>query len=198
MAMTTTIGNRLDRRTAILRAAREVLAAKGLEATRISEIVARAGVAQGTFYLYFPSKTSLVLALTEDMKAETMVAIQGVLETATSFADIVADGVRATLLVMGRYRDVLGLIHSRFAMSETADICEEMDKPFYGFVSAMIRQAQEAGVISHTVEPDIAARLVVGLIEYAAHECYVMQPQAPIEAYINEVTRFIQSALGVA
>lgn len=196
--MTTTIGNRLDRRTAILQAAREVLAAKGLEATRVSEIVARAGVAQGTFYLYFPSKTSLVLALTEDMNAETMAAIQGALETATSFAEIVANGVRATLLVMGRYRDVLGLIHSRFGMSETADICVEMDKPFYGVVSMMIRQAQDAGAISRAVEPDIAARLVVGLIEHAAHECYVTQSNAPIEAYINEVTRFIQSALGVA
>ena len=39
----------VDRRGEILKAAREVLAEKGLEATRISEIVARAGVAQGTF-----------------------------------------------------------------------------------------------------------------------------------------------------
>ena len=67
-AMATEIGSKLDRRAAILQAAREVLATKGLEAAKISDIVARAGVAQGTFYLYFPSKSSLVIALTEEMR----------------------------------------------------------------------------------------------------------------------------------
>ena len=53
----------VDRRAALLDAARQIFAAKGVEAARVSEIVARAGVAQGTFYLYFTSKASLVLAL---------------------------------------------------------------------------------------------------------------------------------------
>jgi len=42
------------RRADLLAAARAILAEKGLEAATVSEIVARAGVAQGTFYLYFP------------------------------------------------------------------------------------------------------------------------------------------------
>ncbi len=45
---------RNERYTALLATARDILAEKGFEATTVSEIVARAGVAQGTFYLYFP------------------------------------------------------------------------------------------------------------------------------------------------
>ena len=56
-----------ERRTQILDAARSILAEKGFEATTVSEVVAKAGVAQGTFYLYFPSKASLVEALCEEM-----------------------------------------------------------------------------------------------------------------------------------
>src|SRR5215472_17408382 len=59
--MATDVSRKVDRRAALLQAAREVLAEKGYEATKVSDIVARAGAAQGTFYLYFPSKLSLVL-----------------------------------------------------------------------------------------------------------------------------------------
>lgn len=40
----------------ILKAAIDVIPEKGLDKTSISDIVKKAGVAQGTFYLYFSSK----------------------------------------------------------------------------------------------------------------------------------------------
>ena len=196
--MATAISDKLDRRAAILQAAREVLAAKGLEATKVSEIVARAGVAQGTFYLYFPSKSSLVIALTEEMNVEMMAALEQGIAQATSLADVIIRCVRATFGVMGRYRDILGLIHSRIGLTEMSEMCIEMDKPFNGFVAAMIRQGQASGEVSAAVNPEIAGRLIVGLIEHAGHECYVFQEQGPTEAYIAEMTRFIQGALGIA
>jgi len=196
--MATVISDKLDRRAAILQAAREVLAAKGLEATRVSEIVARAGVAQGTFYLYFPSKSSLVMTLTEEMNVEMMAALQQCIAEATSLAEVIGKCVRATFGVMGRYRDILGLIHSRIGLSEMNEMCIEMDKPFYGFVANMIRAGQDSGEVSAAVNPDIAGQLIVGLIEHAAQECYVFQSQTPTEAYIAEMTRFVGSALGIA
>jgi len=195
--MATAISDKLDRRATILQAAREVLAAKGLEATRVSEIVARAGVAQGTFYLYFPSKSSLVIALTEEMNVEMMAALEQGIAQATSLADVITKCVRAAFGVMGRYRDILGLIHSRIGLTEMSELCIEMDKPFNGFVAAMLRQGQASGEVSAAVNPEIAGQLIVGLIEHAGHECYVFQEQDPTEAYIAEMTRFIQGALGV-
>ncbi len=40
---------------------------KGVEKTKISDIVKLAGIAQGTFYLYFPSKLSVMPAIAEVM-----------------------------------------------------------------------------------------------------------------------------------
>src|SRR5258708_18467004 len=54
-----------DRRTELLAAARTVFAKKGYEDATVSEIVGRAGVAQGTFYLYFPGKEALAGAFAE-------------------------------------------------------------------------------------------------------------------------------------
>jgi AcrR family transcriptional regulator len=51
------------RREQILDSAAQVLAAKGLAAMTVADVVAGAGVAKGTFYLYFSSKEELVAAL---------------------------------------------------------------------------------------------------------------------------------------
>ncbi len=180
-----------------MQAAREVLAEKGLDAARVSEIVARAGVAQGTFYLYFPSKPALVMALGEEMNTEMLAAVQQAVSQADSFTGAINEGVAATFEVMGRYRDVLNVIHSRLNLAEMRALCEEMYQPFYGFISGLIRQAQSAGMASADVNPELSARLIVGLCQYAGDECFVTHAQTPSEAYIAEVARFIRSALGL-
>jgi AcrR family transcriptional regulator len=43
-----------------------VFAEKGYHRTKVSDIVRKAGVAQGTFYLYFDSKKSLFLTLLDE------------------------------------------------------------------------------------------------------------------------------------
>jgi TetR/AcrR family fatty acid metabolism transcriptional regulator len=99
---------------------------------------------------------------------------------------------------MGRYGDVLDVIHSRFAIEELRVLCEEMYEPFYSFISDLIRQGLSSGDIrAHDVNPDIAARLIVGLTEHAANECYVFHTQTPSEAFLAEVARFVRAALGV-
>src|SRR5436190_1910232 len=49
--------------TAILEAAEEVAAARGLEATSTAAIAERAGIAVGTLYNYFPDREALIAAL---------------------------------------------------------------------------------------------------------------------------------------
>ena len=59
MARTATPG----RREALLAAGERVLQERGVEKATVTEIAHEAGVAQGTFYLYFHSKGDLVAAL---------------------------------------------------------------------------------------------------------------------------------------
>jgi AcrR family transcriptional regulator len=53
------------RRQEILEAGERVILAKGIAKASVDDIVAAAGVAKGTFYLYFASKEALVHALRE-------------------------------------------------------------------------------------------------------------------------------------
>ncbi|GAE31294.1 TetR/AcrR family transcriptional regulator [Alkalihalobacillus hemicellulosilyticus] len=49
---------------------------KGFEHTSVSDIVKQAGVAQGTFYLYFKSKNELVPAIAERILTTLFESIQ--------------------------------------------------------------------------------------------------------------------------
>ncbi|MCV4785307.1 TetR/AcrR family transcriptional regulator, partial [Escherichia coli] len=49
-----------DKRTAILRAATTVFARKGFFNSKVSDIAAEAGIADGTVYLYFKGKDDIL------------------------------------------------------------------------------------------------------------------------------------------
>lgn len=59
-----------ERRSEIIAAARHLFLTKGIENTSISDIVKAAGIAQGTFYLYFDSKEAIIEAVIEEMADE--------------------------------------------------------------------------------------------------------------------------------
>ncbi|MRG96445.1 TetR family transcriptional regulator [Polyangium spumosum] len=59
--------DKAERRLELLRAARDVFATKGYHAAKVDDIVARASVAKGTFYLYFPDKRSVFVELVDGL-----------------------------------------------------------------------------------------------------------------------------------
>lgn len=62
-ATTRTVLDRETRRQQILTAATSVFARKGYRNASVSDIIEAAGIARGTFYLYFQSKEEIFLAL---------------------------------------------------------------------------------------------------------------------------------------
>ncbi len=70
------IVDRNARRAEFASAAMTVFAERGVTNATVSDIVKAAGVAQGTFYLYFDSKDDVVLAVAEQMTAGMVVAIE--------------------------------------------------------------------------------------------------------------------------
>ena len=63
------------RKLALQKAAREVFEEKGFFDTRIADIVARAGIAQGTFYTYFDSKEAIFTSISKEVVAEMLIAL---------------------------------------------------------------------------------------------------------------------------
>jgi AcrR family transcriptional regulator len=195
--MATELSEKRDRRAALLEAGRQVLAQKGLEAAKVSDIVARAGVAQGTFYLYFPSKLSLVVALVQAMNMDTMAEVTEAVASAASLGAAIDAAVAASFTAMERFRDVLGIVLSTSTLVEIRAECHQLFEPIVAYVAALIRDGQANGEIYPSVDPEISARLIIHLIEHAGQECYVFNTETPSAAFITEVAQFVRNAMGV-
>jgi AcrR family transcriptional regulator len=188
----------LARRAELLKVAREVLAEKGFEAATISEIVARAGVAQGTFYLYFPSKISLVVTLATEMQATIEQALRTSYAEAQSLGEMIDRSVQSAFEILGQYRDILALVHSGLRWTEAEEAHAHIFTPYHTLIAETIRRAQENGAVSPTINPEVTAVFIVGTIYYAADQCYVYHSSIPPEVYVSEAARFIRQALGVS
>jgi AcrR family transcriptional regulator len=108
-------GNRFERRKQRTRddlvvAATRVLANKGLQATKITDIAAAADVGVGTFYLHFETKDALYDALVEDAAQRLKAAVDAARE---GIDDPVAE-TRAATAAMCRFardnREVFKLV----------------------------------------------------------------------------------------
>jgi AcrR family transcriptional regulator len=64
------------RRKELLKAATRVFARKGYRAASISDVVQAAGVARGTFYIYFRSKQDIFAAIVDNFREEEKPLIQ--------------------------------------------------------------------------------------------------------------------------
>ena len=67
------------RRAELVAAAARLFAEQGVGDTAVSDIVRAAGVAQGTFYLYFDSKDAIVCAVAEELIGGMVARIEEVL-----------------------------------------------------------------------------------------------------------------------
>src|SRR3954465_5794485 len=112
---------RLDRRTQLLNAARAVFAKKGYEEATVSEIVGRAGVAQGTFYLYFPGKESLAGAFAELISERFAEVATERTARSRTFDTALARVFEAAYLVADEHRDVFMIANRGLELVEDLD-----------------------------------------------------------------------------
>lgn len=180
-----------ERRQQILGAARAVFDEKGYESATVSDIVRRAGVAQGTFYLYFPSKKAVVVGLARRPMELVAQDLQAVAETVTSFEGTLRAMVKAGFAVARRYPDLCRIIHmSDDSMAEAKST--EAGREITSRGESMFQQAAESGQLAD-VEPEIAFELFRSILTGAMKNACVGQTDERIDeieaAVANTVVR---------
>ena len=171
-------------RERLVSAAAEVFAVSGYHASRVSDIVARAGVAQGTFYLYFPSKEAVFLELVDRFFTRTLAETLGAADPAeaATAADVAAQ-VRAmwrTLIVRCRQQPAAAMAVLRDAPALGPDMRDRV-RGYYeriaGAVAAYITVASGRG-LARPVDARLAGWLVQGLVDRAMYYALVLDPGA--------------------
>ena len=62
-----TTGTRQERRAQILQCAKEIFSKNGFHNASVADLIEQAGIARGTFYLYFSSKRAIFDTLLENL-----------------------------------------------------------------------------------------------------------------------------------
>ncbi len=189
----------MNKKEIIVHTAIEVFREQGIEKTKISDIVKAAGIAQGTFYLYFPSKLSLMPAIAEVMVVKTMAIVQESVEETATFPLQLEQLVEAIFQVTHDYHEIQALIYSGLASTEHLKEWETVYAPFYNWISERLQEAKEAGIIRSSIHADRTAKMIIGLVESAAEQIYLYDSEQEDQARIQqaEVNDFLRYALGM-
>ncbi|ARJ39718.1 TetR/AcrR family transcriptional regulator [Sporosarcina sp. P21c] len=187
----------MGKKTAIVHSAIEVFKEQGIEKTKISDIVKRAGIAQGTFYLYFPSKLSLMPAIAEVMVAKTMDVVKLTVDHDASYAKQFEQMVDAIYEVNKEYYEILAVIYSGLASTEHIREWESVYAPFYEWISEKLEAAKKAGAVRQSIKPDRTAKIIIGLIESTAEQVflYAQHDESEADRQKEEVLDFLSHAL---
>jgi AcrR family transcriptional regulator len=185
------------RRDAILASARDLASEGGMAAVQIAPVAQRAGIAAGTVYRYFPSKTDLVAALVETLSAAEIAALRRGADTAPGPMSALA-AVIATFATRA-------LANRRLAFALMAEPVEpEIDgarvayrRALAAIVEARIRTALAAGHLPDQDAAVAAAALVGALIEGLIGPLAPTAEGAAGRALAQSMTLLSLRALGV-
>jgi AcrR family transcriptional regulator len=185
------------RHDAILAAARELASERGIAAVQIAPVAARAGIAAGTVYRYFPSKTDLLAALVNALSDAELAALR-------SAADAAPGPLSALAAAMTTFA-ARALAHQRLAFALIAEPVEcEADaariayrRTLAGEFEERIRIALGGGHLPEQDPQAAAAALVGALIEGLIGPLAPEEGSSNARAAVQTLTLFGLRALGV-
>ena len=189
---------REQRRKQILETALEVFSEKGYHGTSISDLVKAAGVARGTFYLYFDSKHKVFDELLEDLLSTFRQSIVGV-KPAPGMPPLQDQlvGVVARVLTTAQANQALTRIIFREAVG-LDDAIQQRLNDFYAELSSYIALALQLGQSLSMVRPlniDATSASILGSVRQVVVH-YVVDHDGPVD--VDGVARaVVDFSLGV-
>ena len=189
-----------DRRLQLLGAATWIFARRGYRHTGVSEIIARAGVARGTFYLYFESKHQIFLAILSAFHDQVAEALDRMAAHPVTLADArrsLAADCTGWLQLFAAHRDgaIIVLreapaIDPRFEQSLL-----ELRQTALDHFAARFRHLQEAGLAGGAPSPELLARLQLGMFDEVINTYVLRESDADLDAIAESLAAFIWSAI---
>jgi len=185
---------REERREQVLRSAMEVFAHKGYHATSVGDIIKRAQIARGTFYLYFETKRQIFEAILE-MALQGLVSRLHRIELSPQSPpplDQLRANVGRVIAFLLSERELTQIL-LRHADGLDADFDRRLSE-FYDTIMNLIEGVLRAGQLMALVRPcdrRIVAACILGSIKEVMARLTSDAGQAPpLHAVVDEVVNF--------
>jgi TetR/AcrR family fatty acid metabolism transcriptional regulator len=156
-----------DKRRRILDAAVSVFARKGYFASRVSDVAKKAGVADGTIYLYFRGKEDILVRLFDEVMSEHVSKAREAVRALSSAPDRLLAIAERHLAVLGENRDLAAVFQvelrqsTRFMERFTASWLRD----YFELLDEVIAAGQRDGTLRADVNRKVAAKMLFGALD---------------------------------
>jgi TetR/AcrR family transcriptional regulator, fatty acid metabolism regulator protein len=194
--------SREDKRRRIIDAAVDVFAEKGFFGARVSEIAERAGVADGTIYLYFKSKDEILISLFEEKMAEILERFHAMLSEVPDTEEKMRRYIIEHLTLVAEQPRLMQVLTVELRQSARfmKDYAPHAFAKYLALVGSILEEGQKKGVFSKNLEPSVFRRALFGAIDEISLEWVLRgkDAQMPDPVAVGEqISEFILRGLRV-
>lgn len=157
-----------DKRRRILEGALRAFAKKGFYNTKVSEIAAEAGVADGTIYLYFKNKDDLLISLFEDRMEWVIDRLQAELKVIPGDAvSKIQAFIQLHFALVIENRDLAEFI--TVELRQSAKFVKEYKNPKFAdylrILQGIIEDGQREGTLRADLDSRLTSRAIFGALD---------------------------------
>lgn len=181
-------------RQALLDAAEEVFGEYSYDRASIAEITRRAGVAQGTFYVYFPDKRAAFVHLVKDLNHGLRRHIAEAVHGIDDRLEMERVGLRAFFEFTAGHRALYKVVR------EAEFVDENIYRWHYRTLALAYARGLETamgmGQIENDIDPDTLAWMLMGISELLGSRWVILEHAEPPDEVLDEVMTFIGRGFG--
>lgn len=174
----------------ICSAAEELFAGRGYYNTQIGDIARKAGVATGTFYIYFPDKISVFRYLLNELGHQLRREIRTAAAGTENQQQAEYVGLRTFLSFASKHIGLFKIIWQ--AQFVDMEAFKEYYETFSARYISHISDAQERGEFAD-IDPVYFSYILMGIYNFVALKCIVFDEKEPSEELVQEVFKFIRN-----
>ncbi len=185
-----------ERRLQILTAARDVFAKRGYHQATIDDIVLSAGVARGTFYLYFEDKRAVFSDLIDRFAAKLTMAIERIVtdDPTRPVANQVQENIRSIVRTSLSERTM-----TKILFTGAVGVDPEFDRKIATFYETVVqllteslRDGQALGIVADG-EPRVLAYLSIGAFKELLYQAVILGlSEESAEVLLQQMYNFLR------
>lgn len=176
-----------------------MIAEKGFFASRVSDIADRAGVADGTIYLYFKNKEQILMAAIDSAFAAFLERARQELEPASGPRERLRRLAWLHLETLGSNRAMAIVFQTE--LRHSAKFLEQFSRTrlveYFDLIRRVVRDGQQAGVFRKEVSEKIAANCFFGALDEMVTSWMLSEHDYPLagaaDAVVDVIVRGMES-----
>jgi len=186
-----------DKRARILDAAVIEIAGHGYYHTTVAMIATRAGVADGTIYLYFASKEEILVGLFE-RAMERFIAEGLRLPVEGDAAQRLRALITLHLNLLGRDRDlaIVFQVELRHSLHFLDLFSRSRLREYLEAIGAIIVEGQREGLFRADIDPLLAAKVIFGILDEMATDWLLTKRNTRLAARADAIGDLVLRGLG--